>query len=106
MTDYLTKTVSSTVDTTDLTLRQAIEHPYFDVNAPPNAPALRPTTSRGRGKGRRYRRGAQNAYSAFFLGEIEPLRRQVERPALSCSLRGVWPAKLRRLDRSGQRNSP
>ena len=73
MTDFLTKTVWNTIDPTDLTLRRAVEGPYFNASAVPNAPALTTYDASEDAEKAVGIAGARNAYSAFFLGEIERL---------------------------------
>jgi hypothetical protein len=70
-TEYLTKTVLSTVNYSDATLRKQVEGPYHDpgtVEAPPSYGGYAQAVEAEQVVGVV---GASNMYGAYFLGEIE-----------------------------------
>jgi len=70
-TEYLTKTVLSTVNYSDATLRKQVEGPYHDpgtAEAPPSYGGYAQAVEAEQVVGVV---GASNMYAAYFLGEIE-----------------------------------
>jgi len=70
-TEYLTKTVLSTVNYSDATLRKQVEGPYHDSGAAVAPPAYRGYTQAVEAEQVVGVVGASNMYAAYFLGQIE-----------------------------------